>query len=63
MASQKLLDEVPGIMRRLQYAISTERFYGDWITRFVRFHHLQSREQLPATGAPEVERFLSSLAV
>jgi integron integrase len=63
MASQKLLDEVQGVMRRLHYAISTERSYCDWITRFIKFHHLRSREQLLAAGAPEVERFLTWLAV
>ena len=50
-------------MRRLHYAISTERSYCDWIKRFVRFHQIRSREQLLAAGAPEVERFLTSLPV
>jgi integron integrase len=50
-------------MRRLHYAISTERSYCDWIKRYVRFHRLQSREQLLAAGAREVELFLTSLAV
>jgi len=63
MASQKLLDEVRGVMRRLHYAISTERSYCDWIIRFIKFHRLRSREQLLAAGAPEVERFLTWLAV
>jgi integron integrase len=63
MAGQKLLDEVRAVMRRLHYAISTERSYVDWITRFIKFHRLQSREQLLAAGALEVERFLTWLAV
>jgi len=50
-------------MCRLHYAICTERSYCDWITRFIKFHHLRSREQLLASGAPEVERFLTWLAV
>ena len=50
-------------MRRLHYSISTERSYCDWITRFIRFHHLQSKEALLVVGAPKVERFLTWLAV
>ena len=50
-------------MRRLHYAISTERSYCDWIKRFVRFHQIRSREQLLLAGASEVERFLTSLAI
>ena len=63
MAGQKLLDEVRSVMRRLHYAISTERSYCDWITRFIKFHRLRSRDQFLAAGTLEVERFLTSLAV
>ena len=63
MASQRLLDEVAEVMRRLHYAISAERSYCDWIKRYVRFHRLQSREELLAAGSREVELFLTSLAV
>ena len=63
MAGQRLLDEGRDVLRRLHYALSTERSYCDWIARFVRFHGFRSKEQLLAAGAPEVERFLTSLAV
>lgn len=63
MAGQRLLDEVREVMRRLHYAISTERAYCDWIKRYVRFHRFQSREELSAAGSREVELFLTSLAV
>ena len=53
MASQRLLDEVQAVMRRLHYALSTERAYCDWIKRYVRFHRLQSKEQLLAIGSRE----------
>ncbi len=63
MASQKLLDEVRGVLRRLHYAVNTERAYCDWISRFIKFHHIGSRKALKTAGAPEVERFLTWLAV
>ena len=62
MSGPRLMDEVRGVMRRMHYSIHTERGYCDWITQFVRFHKMQSREQLLAAEAPEVKRFLSHLA-
>ena len=40
----------------------TERSYGEWIRRCVRFHGMRSREDLfPAE--PKIEAFLTDLAV
>jgi integron integrase len=63
MGSQRLLDEVRAVLRRLHYSIHTERIYCDWIKRFVLYHKIQSREGLLAAGTLEVEAFLTSLAV
>jgi integron integrase len=62
MTRPRLMDEVREVMRRLHYSIHTERSYCDWISQFVRFHRMQSREQLLAAGARDVEAFLSYLA-
>jgi hypothetical protein len=59
----KLLDQVREVMRLLHYAISTERSYCDWIRRFIRFHRMQSRDELLSEPRTRIERFLSHLAV
>jgi integron integrase len=58
----KLLDQVREVMRLRHYSIRTERCYCDWIRRYVKFHGMQSREDL-AGGEEKIERFLSELAV
>jgi integron integrase len=56
----KLLDQVRHKIRLKHYSIRTEQAYVDWIKRFILFHH----KRHPATmGAPEVNAFLSYLAV
>ena len=35
MSSQRLLDEVRAVMRKLHYSIHTERCYCDWIKRWI----------------------------
>lgn len=56
----KLLDQVRGRMRRLGMARRSEEAYVGWIRRFI----LVNGKRHPAEmGAPEVERFLTSLAV
>jgi len=58
----KLLDEVRKVLRLRRYSIHTERSYVNWITRFVRFHSMKSREDLfPAES--KIEAFLTHLAV
>lgn len=56
----RLLDEVRAALRYKHYAIRTEQSYLHWIRRFIRFHGLRHPRDM---GAPEVEAFLTSLAV
>ncbi|MHB1618684.1 MAG: integron integrase [Sulfuricella sp.] len=56
----KLLDQVQAVLRVKHYSIRTERVYLDWIKRYILFHHKAHPAQM---GAPEVEAFLSHLAV
>lgn len=57
---KKLLDQVRDAIRLKHYSIRTENAYVDWIRRYILFHN----KRHPATlGAPEVEAFLTHLAV
>jgi integron integrase len=56
----RLLDQVREQIRLKHYSIRTERVYCEWIKRYVRFHHYRHPVEM---GAPEVEAFLSDLAV
>lgn len=56
----KLLDQVRDIIRLKHYSIRTERAYIDWIKRFILFHHKRHPNEM---GAPEVQAFLTHLAV
>ena len=58
--TSKLLDQVRDHIRARHYSIRTERSYVSWIVRFIRFHGLRHPRDL---GAPEVEAFLTHLAV
>lgn len=56
----KLLDQVRDKIRLKHYSIRTEQAYTDWIKRYIlHFGKRHSREM----GAPEVEQFLTHLAV
>ena len=56
----RLLDQVRERLRLKHYSIRTEQAYVDWIKRFILFH----RKRHPtAMGKPEVEAFLTHLAV
>jgi len=55
-----LLGRVRERIRLKHYSIRTEQAYCDWIRRFVLFHGKRHPSSL---GAPEVEAFLTSLAV
>ena len=58
----KLLDEVRKVLRLRHYSIHTERSYGAWIVRFIRFHGMRSRADLiPAES--KIEEFLTDLAI
>ena len=59
--STRLLDEMRDLMRRRHYSIHTERAYRDWIRRHVRFHNMQSRDDL-RHGEEKIEAFLTHLA-
>lgn len=59
-AKPRLLDLVRERCRVKHYSIRTEKRYVDWIRRFILFHDKRHPEQM---GAPEVEAFLTHLAV
>ena len=59
--STKLLDEMRNVMRRRHYSIHTERAYRDWVKRYVRFHNMQSKDDL-RHGEAKTEAFLTYLA-
>ena len=59
--STKLLDEMRNLMRRRHCSIHTERAYRDWVKRYVRFHNMQSRDDL-RHGEEKIEAFLTHLA-
>ncbi len=56
----KLLDRVRDRVRVLHYSIRTEGAYVQWIKRFILFHHKRHPQEM---GAPELEMFLTHLAV
>jgi integron integrase len=58
----KLLEQVRRKMRLHHYSIHTERSYSDWIKRYIRFHQMESREDL-GEGERKIEAFLTDLAV
>ena len=60
----KLLDQVTSVIRRNGYARETEKTYKYWIRAFICFHRGPDGWRHPADmGAPEVEAFLTDLAV
>ncbi len=56
----RLLDRVRDACRLRHYSRRTEEAYGQWIVRFVRFHHLRHPQEM---GAAEINAFLTHLAV
>jgi integron integrase len=56
----KLLDRVRHAIRLRHYSPRTEECYVEWATRFIRFHGLRHPNTM---GAPEIEMFLTDLAV
>ena len=59
-SAPRLLNQVRDRIRRKHYSIRTEEAYLHWVKAFVRFHGLKHPANL---GAPEVESFLTYLAV
>ncbi len=56
----KLLDQVRDRIRVKHYSIRTETQYVQWVRRFVIYHGKRHPKEM---GAPEVEAFLTHLAV
>jgi integron integrase len=56
----KLLDQVRAAIRTKHYSLRTEKTYVHWIKRFIVFHGKRHPREM---GGPEVEAFLSDLAV
>jgi hypothetical protein len=56
----RLLDQARDKLRTLHYSYRTEQQYLQWIRRFILFH---GKQHPSAMGAPEVESFLTDLAV
>jgi integron integrase len=58
--ARRLLEEVRDKLRTLHYSYRTEQQYLHWIRRFILFH---GRRHPRTMGAPELEAFLTDLAV
>ncbi len=56
----RLLDQVRDKLRTLHYSYRTEQQYLQWVRRFILFHDKRHPRMM---GAPEVEAFLTHLAV
>ncbi|SEL58575.1 integron integrase [Atopomonas hussainii] len=56
----KLLEQMREQIRLRHYSIRTESVYTEWVRRFIRFHKYRHPLEL---GGPEVEAFLTHLAV
>lgn len=56
----KLLDQLRNEIKRRNYSIRTERAYADWVKRFIFYHNKRHPKDM---GAPEVQQFLTYLAV
>ena len=57
---KKLLDQVRNAIRTKRYSSRTEQTYMDWITRFILYHNKRHPIEM---GAPEVQAFITFLAV
>jgi len=60
MGEPKLLDRMRAVLRTNHYSISTEETYVTWSRRYILFH---GKRHPSAMGAPEINEFLSHLAV
>jgi hypothetical protein len=57
---KKLLDLAKDILRRKHYSIRTEEAYISWMIRYIHFHNKRHPKDM---GVPEIEAFLTHLAV
>jgi len=60
LPEKKLLDQVSDAIRVKHYSIRTEEAYVGWIRRFILFHDKRHPREM---GGPEIEAFLTHLAV
>jgi hypothetical protein len=58
--NSRLLEQVRAAIRTRHYSLRTEEAYVGWITRFILFHGKRHPNEM---GEPEINRFLSDLAV
>ena len=56
----RLLDRMRQVLRTKHYAYSTEQAYVQWARRYILFHNKRHPQEM---GGPEIERFLTHLAV
>ncbi len=56
----RLLDQMREALRARHYSVRIERAYLLWVRRFVHFHHLRHPVEM---GEPEINAFLTHLAV
>ena len=57
---KKLLDQVRDTIQLKHYSIRTEEAYVRWIKRYILLHH---KRHLKDIDVPEIEAFLTHLAV
>jgi integron integrase len=60
LRSPKLLDQLRDRIRVKHYSIRTEQAYVQWVKRYLFFHGMRHPKEM---GKPEVESFLTALAV
>jgi len=56
----RLLDRMRQVLRTKHYAYSTEQAYVQWARRYILFHDKRHPQEM---GGPEIESFLTHLAV
>ena len=56
----KLLDQLREALRACHYSCRTEQSYCEWVKRFIYFHNIRHPSEM---GEPEINSFLTSLAV
>lgn len=56
----RLMDQLRDVLRTRHYSIRTEEAYVGWVERYIRFHGKRHPAEM---GAPELEAFLTHLAV
>ncbi len=60
MARKKLLHQMRDVLRTQHYSLRTEQAYLQWARRFILFHNKRHPKEM---GIPEIEAFLTHLAV